>query len=113
MRPPAPLLPDAGDYDRRTRHWYSVWASSPQAVRFLATDWQRLAMLAPVVDRFWRTHDKTLLAEIRLNEASLGATITDRQRLHWEIEANPPPESKMLQLRAEREARKAAPNRGV
>ena len=100
----APLLPDASQYDHRTRGWYSRWASSPQATRFLMTDWQRLHMLAPLVDKFWRNPDRGLLAEIRLNEASLGATVVDRQRLRWQITPTPPPESKLEKLR-EAEAR--------
>lgn len=38
-------------------------------------------MLAPLVEQFWTTGDKALLAEIRLNEERLGATVRDRQGL--------------------------------
>ena len=67
---PAPPLADAEQYDRRTRHWYNVWAGSPQANQFTATDWQRLHMLARLVDRFYLTGDRATFAEIRLNESS-------------------------------------------
>jgi len=88
--------PDAGDvagpplpYERKylmaTRVWYATWRGSPQAQAFEATDWQRLHMLAPIVDAYWRgaaagEPRKDLLAEIRLNETLLGATHVDRLR---------------------------------
>jgi hypothetical protein len=87
---PAPALPEADSYSERTRRWYATWSSSPQAARFLATDWQRLAMLAPLVDRYFAEPDKSLLAEIRLNEACMGATEADRLRLRWDIAENAP-----------------------
>jgi hypothetical protein len=43
-------------------------------------------MLAPLVDEYFRAPTKELLAEIRLNEAKLGATPEDRQRLRWKID---------------------------
>jgi hypothetical protein len=92
--PPAqyPPLPNAEAYLPMTRSWYETWGTSPQASRFLATDWQRLHMLARLVDLFWLEGDKGTMAEIRLNEASLGATEADRLRLHWDIEV-PKPEN--------------------
>lgn len=83
----APALPGAEDYDERTRVWYSTWADAPQNAIFTSTDWQRLHMLAPLVDRYYRTVSDpkaklysltNLLAEIRQNEALLGATHVDR-----------------------------------
>lgn len=73
-----------------TRAWFKTWTTSPQATRFTGTDWNRLLMLAPLVDQFNRTASKDLAAEIRQQEAALGATWGDRQRLRVRIgEAEP------------------------
>jgi len=71
-----------------TRRWYDVWARSPQATRFTATAWERLRMLGRLVDRF-RRGDHELIGEIRLNEAKLGGTPEDLQRLHWKVVDEP------------------------
>ena len=82
-RPPA--LPGAADLSPATRRWYRTWATSAQATLFTGTDWQRLHMLAPLVERYFEKHDAKVLAEIRLNEEKLGATIVDRQRARVDI----------------------------
>jgi hypothetical protein len=75
----------AGSFSEETRRWYATWAGSPQASMFTGTDWQRLAMLAPLVDAYFAEPTKELLGEIRLNEALLGATPVDRLRLRWKL----------------------------
>lgn len=80
-----PDLPGGHDYDSRTLAWYETWRSSPQAATFLPTDWQRLHMLAELVQQYWEEPKKELLAEIRLNEAALGGTAADRIRLRWTV----------------------------
>lgn len=87
---PAPPLPP-GDWSRETRDWYSTWCRSPQAQRFTPTDWQRLTMLAHVVDQFYAEPSVKLLAEVRINESLLGATEADRARLRWEIKPDATP----------------------
>lgn len=82
---PTPELPGGHDYDTRTLVWYETWRQSPQAATFLPTDWQRLHMLAQLVQQYWEEPKKELLAEIRLNEASLGGTAADRMRLRWTV----------------------------
>lgn len=82
---PTPELPGGHDYDSRTLAWYETWRSSPQASTFLPTDWQRLHMLAELVQQYWEEPRKELLAEVRLNEASLGGTAADRMRLRWTV----------------------------
>lgn len=72
-------------YDARTMSWYETWRTSPQATVFVATDWQRLHMLAELVQQYWEEPRKELLSEIRLNEAALGATAADRIRLRWTV----------------------------
>jgi hypothetical protein len=58
-------------------------------VVFTATDWQRLHMLAPLVEQYFAEPKQALLAEIRLNEQLLGATVVDRQRARMRITAEP------------------------
>jgi len=84
----APKLPPKdGDetWHPATVRWYQVWRRSPQASTFTTTDWQRLHMMAPLVDEYFHEPKTALLAEIRLNEAKLGATPEDRQRLKVRI----------------------------
>lgn len=85
----APPLPNSGDYSARTRRWYKTWTESPQAAAFTVTDWQRLHMLAPLVDAYFASPDGKLFAEIRLNESLLGATHVDRLRARIKVEAPP------------------------
>jgi hypothetical protein len=81
-----PPLPERdGGWRSRTLAWYAKWTEAPQATQFLPTDWQRLHMLAELVDRFFSAPTAGLLAEIRLNEERLGATAIDRQRLRWKL----------------------------
>lgn len=89
----APELPDADDLSPETRRWYDTWATSPQATLFVATDWQRLHMLARLVEDYFRSADPRLLGEIRLNEERLGATVGDRQRLRVKVAIDAPGET--------------------
>ncbi|MFG3048128.1 hypothetical protein ACGFZR_24750 [Streptomyces sp. NPDC048241] len=82
---PSPDLPGGHDYDTRTLGWYETWRKSPQAATFLATDWQRLHMLAELVEKYWKEPSKELLSEIRLTEAAMGGTPADRMRLRWSL----------------------------
>jgi hypothetical protein len=76
-------------YPAAVQHWWDVWASSPQAEVFHATDWERLQMLAPLVDAYYRRPGHNALAEIRQNESLLGATVTDRMRLRMTPKQDP------------------------
>lgn len=67
-----------GDWSEAVRSWYDTWRRSPQAQLFVATDWMRLRMLAPLVAGYMKLPTKDVLSEIRLNESLLGATHTDR-----------------------------------
>lgn len=86
----APPLPFAGRYSPATEEWYATWCRSPQAAAFTATDWQRLHMIAPLVDQYWQDPSPKLMAEIRLNESLLGATHVDRLRGRIKIEKRRP-----------------------
>lgn len=79
----APNLP--GSWSPDVLRWYGNWCASPQAQLFAPTDWQRLRMIAPLIDRYFVEPDPKLLAEIRLNESLLGATIVDRLRLRLDV----------------------------
>ncbi len=84
----APPLP--GRHSAAVKRWYETWCSSPQAQAFTVTDWQRLHMLAPLVGLYFRSPDKALMAEIRLNESLLGATHVDRLRARIKLEGEAP-----------------------
>ena len=88
-RPTPPRLPKG--YRAETVAWFSTWASSEQAAEFAATDWQRLLMLAPLVDAYFAQPDRLLMAEIRASESKLGAMVEDRKRLRLKIEPPTPP----------------------
>lgn len=103
-----PELPGGHDYDSRTLAWYETWRTSPQAVTFLPTDWQRLHMLAQLVEQYWAEPKKDLLSEIRLNEAALGGTAADRIRLRWVVAE---PEDAQTGLRPAAKRRSAASRR--
>jgi hypothetical protein len=83
-----PELPHADLYGPRTVSWYETWRRAPQAGAFTVTDWQRLHMLASIVDEYWLEPSTKLLSEIRLNESLLGATHVDRMR--GRIKVQPP-----------------------
>src|SRR5690606_31823523 len=75
------IPPLEADHDPRTVAWWEAWRSSPMADQFTVNDLQRLVMLIELVDRYWAEPKATVLAEIRLNESALGATVLDRRRL--------------------------------
>ncbi|WP_329520521.1 phage terminase small subunit [Spirillospora sp. NBC_01491] len=82
----APELPYAGKYSQATCDWYATWCRSPQAATFTTTDWQRLHMIAPLVNAYWVEPSTKVMAEIRLNESLLGATHVDRLRARIKVE---------------------------
>jgi len=84
----APKLPGASKFTAATRAWYKTWATSPQASQFIGTDWQRLHMLALIVDKYFRSPTPGVLAEICRRESGLGATPEDRLRLRWRLAEN-------------------------
>lgn len=91
--PIGPELPD-GDWHPLAQDWYDTWRRSAQARAFLDTDWQRLRMALVLVDAYYTSPATSILSEIRLNEAALGATLVDRQRLRMTVtqdEADPAP----------------------
>jgi hypothetical protein len=90
------------EWTAETVAWFEDWRTAPQALVFMATDWRRLALLAHVVERHFRQPSPALLAEIRLNEERLGATVVDRQRARMVVEHAPapaPPSGQVISLR--------------
>ena len=77
----------AADYGPEVRAWYATWRKSAQARAFTPTDWQRLLMVAYVVEK----PDVKLMTEIRQNEALLGATPLDRLRARIAVEPKDEP----------------------
>lgn len=73
-----PELTAGRPFGPETVAWFDTWRRSPQAAVFEATDWLRLATLAPIVDAYWRRPSAAALSEIRMNEERLGATVADR-----------------------------------
>jgi hypothetical protein len=68
-------------YGTFTQRWWDIWASSPQAESFEATDWLVLQRLAILVEQFMKKPGHYIAAEIRQQESLLGATVADRMRL--------------------------------
>jgi hypothetical protein len=75
-----------GVWSEQVRSWYDNWRRSPQAAAFVATDWMRLRMLAPLVESYLLSPHHMKLAEIRQNESLLGATLTDRLKARIKVE---------------------------
>lgn len=87
-----------GDWSPETRAWYLNWRKSPQARLFTSTDWQRLQMLASLVEAFNQAPTVSLMAEIRQNEALLGATHLDRLRGRIAVEGKAAAPSKLASV---------------
>jgi len=102
----APELPDFEDYSTAVLRWYNTWCASPQAALFTPTDWQRLHMLAPLVDEYFGKPSTKLMAEIRISESLLGATHVDRMRGRIKLEKPKPAQGKPGKVTDMTEARR-------
>lgn len=85
------------DWSEQVVRWYETWRRAPQAQLFEETDWARLAVLAPLVEIYFRRPSAAALSEIRMNEERLGATVTDRMRARMVIDESEE-EAPVLQL---------------
>lgn len=65
--------------------WFEDWRHMPQARDFERTDWRRLALIAPLVEKMIDNPGAAAMSEIRMNEERLGATVTDRMRARMVI----------------------------
>ncbi len=68
------------DWNPLTIDWWETWRRMPQASIFEPTDWQRLLVLAFLLDSYWLKPQAASLSEIRQNEERLGGTVMDRVR---------------------------------
>lgn len=68
-----------------TLAWWKTWAGSPNSTTFTPVMWQRLQMLAVLVDAFFGAPTAAAMAEIRRAEAEFGAMPGDRARLRWDM----------------------------
>lgn len=80
-----PELPDAEFFAPQVLRWYDTWCKSPMRHVFSNTDWERLHLLAHVVQSFYNKPSASLMAEIRQNESLLGATHHDRVRMRINV----------------------------
>lgn len=74
------------DWPERTRDWWRMWAESPLAEDFTATDWNELMDTALLHAKFWGGN-MGVAAELRLRVAKFGATPEDRARLRIQFAA--------------------------
>ena len=84
-----PELPEMDDdpWHPRTLAWWETWRRSPQAQRFVATDWDFLIDTALMHHTMWSKNKWEFAAELRLRAAKFGATPEDRARLKIEIDS--------------------------
>lgn len=86
LGPELHVLTGRQDWIPAVKKWYETWRTSPQAKSFIDTDWQRLGLVAYLFEQYIVEPKAGILAEIRLNEERLGATVVDRQRARMNVE---------------------------
>lgn len=64
--------------------WDTIWAS-PMAEEWVDADVPGLVALAFLVDEFWRTGNREIAAEIRMQQREYGLSPLSRRSLQWEI----------------------------
>jgi hypothetical protein len=64
--------------------WATIWAS-PMAEEWVDADVPGLVALAFLVDEFWRTGNREIAAEIRMQQREYGLSPLSRRSLQWEI----------------------------
>lgn len=64
--------------------WSTIWAS-PMADEWVDADVPGLVSLAVLVDEFWRTGNRELAAEIRMQQREYGLSPLSRRSLQWEV----------------------------
>jgi hypothetical protein len=88
-QPPLPVLYLPGKAGKKvrfvwpaaTKRWWANWAAEPMADRFRSTDWDFLMDTALIHARVWGDGDLSMMGELRLRVAKMGATAEDRARL--------------------------------
>jgi hypothetical protein len=88
-QPPLPVLYVPGKNGRKvrfvwpaaTKRWWANWGAEAAAEHFRPTDWDFLADTALIHARVWGAGDLSMMNELRLRVAKMGATAEDRARL--------------------------------
>lgn len=70
--------------DLTSAWWNTIWAS-PMAEEWVDADVPGLVALAFLVDEFWRTGNREIAAEIRMQQREYGLSPLSRRSLQWEI----------------------------
>lgn len=81
VRADQPALPEGLEWPEATVTWWAVWRDSPLSEHFMATDWQFMLDTALLHRAVWGRGDTSVLPELRLRLAKVGATPEDRARL--------------------------------
>lgn len=77
--------PEEDDWRALTVAWWdTIWAS-PMADEWVDADVPGLVALAFLVDEFWRTGNREIAAEIRMQQREYGLSPLSRRSLQWEI----------------------------
>ncbi|MFF1450159.1 hypothetical protein ACFVYF_18770 [Streptomyces sp. NPDC058274] len=79
------LPPGLGIKTAGAKRFWRTWATSPQAGKWIETDWAELEITTKLVDTFYQG-DTKVAGEIRQRVAKWGATVEDRARLRMSIE---------------------------
>lgn len=108
---PSDALSDGEDWHPRTKAWWETWRRSPQAQKFVDTDWDFLLDTALMHHTMWSKARWEFASELRLRAAKFGATPEDRARLRLQVTAEPEtkvaegkPEGRYARLRAVKSA---------
>lgn len=64
--------------------WSTIW-DSPMAAEWVDADVPGLVALAFLVDEFWRTGNREIAAEIRMQQREYGLSPLSRRTLQWEV----------------------------
>ncbi len=105
VRAKQPKLPAGVKWHARTKAWWATWGDSPQAERFIATDWNFLLDTAVLHNMMWTDELWGLASEIRLRVAKFGATPEDRSRLRMQFVQPGPVETAEAQRAPAKSAR--------
>lgn len=79
------LPPGLGIKTAGAKRFWKTWATSPQAGKWIETDWAELEITTKLVDTFYQG-DTKVAGEIRQRVSKWGATVEDRARLRMSVE---------------------------